>query len=140
MTGMEEHASDITVHLHVPSTAESGGLVRAYLHELGKRHDADDEAMGDLLLAVGEAFANAVEHGKTAKPVEIEAHVTGERMTVDVWDHGVGFAVEIHRQQPDPLAERGRGLGLMASLAESCLVASAPGWGTRITICGRLRT
>ena len=133
-----EKTKETVIHIRVPNLAESASVVRHQLNDLGIKNNGNKVLIGDLLLAVGEAFANAVEHGKSEKPIEIEARVLDGVITVDILDHGIGFAMEIHPQQADPLSERGRGLALMGMLTESCTVASAPGWGARVTIQTRL--
>jgi len=136
----EDRTLERVVHLRVPNIAESAAMVRAYVQELAERNDADAQFIAEMLLVVGEAFANAVEHGKSTEPIEIKVEIENKNMIVNIWDHGVGFAVEIHQQKiPDLYSERGRGMILMATLSDSCTIASAPGWGTRVTIIRRLR-
>ena len=127
------------VHLHVPNIAESSAMVRAHVEELATKNGATKNILADILLVVGEALANAVEHSKSNEPIEVKAEIDEENIVIDIWDRGVGFAVEIHKEkEPDIYSERGRGMMLMATLSDSCTIASAPGWGTRVTIIRRI--
>ena len=85
--------------------------MRAWLEQVGVDHDAREE----ILLAVGEAVANAVEHGSTdaAQVVRLEASAVGDELIVSVSDTG--------RWQPGLegfFTGRGRGHALMQALAD----------------------
>ncbi|MGW2542626.1 ATP-binding protein [Kitasatospora sp. NPDC001574] len=92
------------------------------------RQQADAWGVGDgcvdtAILIVGELAANAAEHG-------------GCEMTVTMWTAGTQLCVEVSDAGPradssggGPEAqERGRGLSIVASLAEWCLVDRSPLW------------
>jgi anti-sigma regulatory factor (Ser/Thr protein kinase) len=88
---------------------------------------------GDLLVAAGEAAANAVEHAYRGGPGELvfDARLAaGRELTVTIRDRGHWRAV------PAP-GDRGRGLPLMRALADSVAVAVGEG-GTVVTLRRRL--
>ncbi len=73
----------------------------------------DDSARGDIMLAVGEAVANAVKHGakRGAKSqFTVSCIGTPEKLTVSVSDRGPGFDAEQVDSSPQPFLEGGRGL------------------------------
>jgi stage II sporulation protein AB (anti-sigma F factor) len=94
-----------------------------------ERRDVDD-----FVAAIGEAFANAIEHAHTREPIEISAWLLDEdHLFASVRDHGVGFA-PAEQALPEGYAERGRGLPIMRRCADVLRVHSAPGRGTRVTL------
>ncbi len=72
----------------------------------------------DVVLALHEALVNAQRHAGGA--VRAEACIDGSALVLQVWDRGPGFDLDryIHRP-PDPMAERGRGLWLIAQLSSA---------------------
>jgi|GEM_PF-2418185 len=104
--------------------------LRAWLAESGAGED-DRQA---VLLAVGEAAANAVEHAYAKDgrgPVTLEARVEGPDLHLSVADAG-GWRPP--RREPD----RGRGMGLMRALMDDVDVA-AGGTGTVVRMRRRRR-
>jgi anti-sigma regulatory factor (Ser/Thr protein kinase) len=92
--------------------AEARAELRDWLAAAGVGH----EECNDILLAFGEAAANAVEHGHRAngRPVQVSARVEGDAMlTITVRDEGTwrprGSATEPHR---------GHGLAIMRTLMD----------------------
>jgi signal transduction histidine kinase len=81
-----------------------------------------------------EAVANAVKHGRGATGVDVSLEADGRgRVRLTVADDGAGFV---------PGTRRGGGLGLTTMRERAALlpggsldVASAPGAGTRVTLC-----
>lgn len=69
-----------------------------------------DPPRADMVLAAHEGTANAIQHSKTSRPIEIHASVGDGRVTVEIRDHGSW------KVGTDASEERGRGLGLMAKL------------------------
>lgn len=89
--------------------------VRAWLARVGVGAPVD----ADLLLASGEAIANAVEHSGTGE-VEVELiPPTAGSIGIVVRDHG-------RWKQPVVNQNRGRGFGLMRALADECVVERSP--------------
>jgi len=80
----------------------------------------------DLLVAITELATNAVRSARTA--MEVRAWATPDFVSVEVTDDGPGFdpAVPRDARELDPLAERGRGLFLVATLADECTIESGP--------------
>jgi anti-sigma regulatory factor (Ser/Thr protein kinase) len=80
----------------------------------------------DLLLALTELATNAVRSTPTA--IEVRCWLTPDAVMLEVTDDGPGFDPTIpgDTRELDPLAERGRGLFLVASLVDECTIESGP--------------
>ena len=83
-------------------------------------------------LILGELLANTVEHAPGRVDVEIDW--TGANPTVTVLDTGPGLSRLTTDLPADDFAEHGRGLFIIAALAQHVQVESAPGQGTRLRI------
>ena len=78
-------------------------------------------------VAVGEAVANAVEHGpdKSSEPIRLRCDVGESVCTIWIEDGGPGpHAADLAsaRLPTDPLAQGGRGLYILATLADEARV------------------
>ena len=103
--------------------------LRGWLAAVG----ATDEEVGDVLLACGEAAANAVEHAFGGEPGELSITLrlaAGRELTVRVADSGRW------RRVPAP-GDRGRGMPLMRAVMDSVDVRSGED-GTVVTMRRRL--
>jgi anti-sigma regulatory factor (Ser/Thr protein kinase) len=80
----------------------------------------DGPALFDLLLAVGEALANAVKHGSPDRRqdrVRVRVGIFGAAVAVEVSDRGPGFAAS--RLGPPPAHQpAGRGIPFMRALVD----------------------
>jgi PAS domain S-box-containing protein len=89
----------------------------------------------DVLIAVGEALANAIEHGHrrtSGGTVSLRAIVLSDRLHLRIVDNG-----EWKQPRPDPSANRGRGIALMRALMQD--VSIEPGeTGTTINMQARI--
>ena len=75
----------------------------------------------DLETAVGEAIANAIEHGyPKARWFQIRCRVTDNEIVTEVEDDGPGFQADA--KQPAPGQTRGFGFGIMRSLVDELYV------------------
>jgi anti-sigma regulatory factor (Ser/Thr protein kinase) len=125
------------LRLCVPPDAKLVGYVRQEVIAFTEAHGIDDAEVSDFLSAIGEALANAIEHGHTSEPIEISAWLLDDRLFASVRDHGVGFAPSertLSATLPDVYAERGRGLPIIRRCSEIFSVRSTPGEGTSITV------
>ena len=118
-----------TIDLRIPPRNDYLALVRRVVATAASVDAVlSDRRIGDLSLAVSEACANAIDAQRAAgspEAVEVAIALSRERVVVTVRDHAGGFAPE--ELDPLPAAddpgrlrhERGLGLPLMRSLAES---------------------
>jgi anti-sigma regulatory factor (Ser/Thr protein kinase) len=104
------------------SVTEARGAVRAWLDAQG----ITGPRVPDLLLALTELATNAVRSARTA--VEVRAWLTPDAVMFEVTDDGPGFDPTVPRtsREIDPLAERGRGLFIVAALVDECTIESGP--------------
>ena len=91
-------------------------------------HMASD-ALDDLQQGLGEAVANAIQHG--AGPfIQVHVEVTDRQATVRVRDMGNGFDLNrIRRDDPCPAAEAesGRGLHIIKQMSDRVAAYIGPG-------------
>ncbi|GGZ69074.1 hypothetical protein GCM10010371_31360 [Streptomyces subrutilus] len=100
----------------------------------------DPDISFDLSVALTEACANAVEHGggagdlpDGAEAYHVTAYLDGDRCRIEVADSGPGFpAATVARRRP-ALAEHGRGLHLIAELADHVRFRNRPGRGAVVS-------
>jgi sigma-B regulation protein RsbU (phosphoserine phosphatase) len=116
--------------------------IRAFVGSFLADLRAPVEASGELLLAVGEAAANASRHGKRAEgrsEIRVRCALEGESVSVTVADEGPGFdAGGMARVElPDSYASGGRGLYLMREFVDRLEVHSSEN-GTRVILTKRL--
>jgi anti-sigma regulatory factor (Ser/Thr protein kinase) len=102
--------------------AERGELrpVRAALRSWLDRCGLSRRMIQDVLVATGEACANAIEHGHRdapGRPIRLRAEVTVTRLRLTVTDTGRWRAA---RPAADPL--RGHGIALMRALMEQVTI------------------
>lgn len=118
-----------TLAVEVPARPENVAFVRHAVADLAERAAVPSGRRGDIVLAVGEACANAVMHAYEDQPVgvlQVSGGVDGSRLRLVVADHGGGMG---------PRADSpglGLGLPLMASLSSSLELRPSPGGGTEV--------
>ncbi len=117
----------------LPARVESAPRLRRVIREFLERLGVAAPQVDDLVLAVGEAAGNAIEHAYKgcAGDVRLRAAVIEERLTVEVCDFG--------KWRLDGDAERGRGIGIMRSLVEHVAIESTLE-GTLVRLETRLQT
>ncbi|XVQ15296.1 SpoIIE family protein phosphatase [Spirillospora sp. CA-255316] len=127
-TGRREAAVAVP-GLALELTGDRAGLaalrerLRAWLAVAG----AGDETVYEIVLACGEAAANAIEHGYGLEPgpLELRAALEGGTVRLALADRG--------RWRDPHVTDRGRGLLVMRELMDTVEVAPAPG-GTVVTM------
>ncbi len=115
------HPSPLT--LAFPAGPTQLAPVRAALRGWLGRSGVGRRAVQDILVAAGEACANAIEHGHRNIPgqhIRLRAEATVSRLRVTITDAGRWKAA-----QPPDTAFRGRGIALMRALMEQ--VSIEPG-------------
>jgi anti-sigma regulatory factor (Ser/Thr protein kinase) len=117
--------------LHVTSRADlqAPRPLRHVLISLLTALNVDDPRRGDIVLAVGEALSNAVEHayaGREAGTVELRAQTnSGQTLVVEVVDRG-------HYIERAGSPDRGFGLRIVRNIARNVVVNRDD--GTRVTM------
>ena len=134
--------------VQMAATLENQGLARSVAAAYASEMDPTVEELTEIKTAVSEAFSNAAIHGY---PDGSYGNVTMELGTIKpdtivikISDKGVG--IENIDQAMEPLfttdtgEERsGMGFTVMESFMDTVKVKSAPGKGTTVTMCRRIR-
>ncbi|MEN3273100.1 MAG: hypothetical protein V7636_1861 [Actinomycetota bacterium] len=118
--------SDRSFDRRYPAEAASVSTARAGVREWLEAHALVPRRVDDLLVAMTELATNAVRGARTA--IQVRAWTTPDAVWIEVIDDGAGFDPSIPHsaRDLDPLAERGRGLFLVATLADECTIESGP--------------
>ena len=128
------------VELRVPCKPEYVRTVRRLVGEMADAVPLSPDAIEEVKVAVSEAVANIVRHAyggcRPETPVVIRCSVDTGRLTIEIVDKGIGFAVPNHCDAPSPEISRekegGLGIVLMRNLMDSVDYYSRPNLGTRI--------
>ncbi|WP_017542316.1 ATP-binding protein, partial [Nocardiopsis prasina] len=106
--------------------------LRTAVTELAEKAEVAPDRLSDLVLAVNELAANAVEHGGGSGTVTLWRSPGWTRC--DVTDRGPGLGDPLRGYDPaDPLSPRGYGLWITRQLCDYMEIGSA-GRGTRIRL------
>ncbi|KUI17627.1 histidine kinase [Mycobacterium sp. GA-1285] len=114
--------------------AELAGT-RSSLRKWLVRAGVDSSQTLDVLIATGEALANAIEHGHRDRPggsVRLRAAVLADRLHLTIADTGVWKVPHV-----DPAAHRGRGIALMRALMHDVRIETGDS-GTTIDMHARI--
>jgi serine/threonine-protein kinase RsbW len=119
------------MQLALPARAENIAIVRHAFGALGEAYELDDQTLSDIRLAITEACTNVVVHAYpdgSEGPMEVQATLLGEELTVVVRDRGAGVG-----PRPDSPG-LGLGLPLIAMLSEEFAIIERPEGGTRMSM------
>jgi len=121
------------LHLYPPATAKVLGELRRVLRRWLRERGADDEAIGEITLAVNEACANSIEHAYSPAPARfgLEASCENDEVTIVISDLG--------RWRAPRGTNRGRGLTIMEAAMDSAEVNQTDS-GTEIVLRRRLHS
>jgi len=90
--------------------------LRDYLH----RHCADEGLVANVVLCLEEACTNVIRHSGAREAMQVALRFDHDALVCTVRDHGHGFDIESFdpRTVPDPLANDGRGLFIIAHIMD----------------------
>ncbi|MCL5103045.1 MAG: ATP-binding protein [Armatimonadetes bacterium] len=112
------HVSDF----HIPARPESAAMARNRVANVLNSLPFSRAESTDILLAVGEALANAIKHGCgycADKSVSVRCVAGPSRLSIDITDPGPGFDPDrVAPPIPSSLAEGGMGIYMMRSLMD----------------------
>lgn len=119
-----------------PTSAWNARKVRDHMVQIGASLELEPDRLEEFVTAVGEAFANAVEHSCTDSPIRIVVKLdVRHRLHASVRDYGRGIdAAEVNRTLPSVRAERGRGIPLMRRCSSLMKISSPRGGGTLVEL------
>ncbi|ULE33383.1 SpoIIE family protein phosphatase [Mycobacterium sp. IDR2000157661] len=122
---------EIEIAADANELAPTRNSLRDWLTQAG----VDSAQILDVLIAAGEALANAIEHGhrrSSGGSVSLRALALADRLHLTVIDNG-----EWKPPRPDPAAHRGRGIALMRALMQDVSIESSAS-GTTISMQARI--
>jgi serine/threonine-protein kinase RsbW len=102
-----------------PNTRRAAAFARRSLIAHIASYGYPDGDLADIETAVGEALANAAEHGNRAGTgFEVRVYVERDRVVIEVQDEGAGFRSSAAPSKPRNDAPRGFGIYLMRHLMD----------------------
>jgi anti-sigma regulatory factor (Ser/Thr protein kinase) len=108
---------------------QAPGVLRRSLMQHLRRHAEDPQSVWQAEIVIEELVSNAVRHANG--PVWVSLHWASPEPVLTVIDLGDDF--DIPGDLPDPMAESGRGLFLVAHLAPELSVAAKRAGGKRVS-------
>ncbi len=121
-----------------PSTYASVSLARHAVVQYAACRGFLGESLNDVESAVGEALANAAEHGHAdGGTIDVRASLSDGLLIVEIKDSGRGFAPAVRQLQPRVLGESPRGFGIFI-MRELMDVVEFSEHGSRLRLMKRL--
>ena len=123
-------ASPTTLDLQFPPRLTTAPRARAAVRRYLAGLSVPDDRTFDILVAVGEAVANGIEHAYTAIAADDSIRIriahtnSGAALKISIEDRGSW-------REPRPTSDRGRGIRLMRALADDFHLDEGPA-GTRV--------
>jgi len=119
---------NLRMTLSLPRHASTVACSRALLTVLLSVAGTTAECCDELAVIITEACTNAVVHSAPDSAVDISVVVEDRQFVLEIGNRGDTVGVKINRQSGDPLRIGGRGLPLMATLADTvAFLPAAPG-------------
>lgn len=113
----------------LPNDPAQAHEMRAFVNTCLEDSEVAPDVVDEVLMAVGEAVANACRHGRVPSSpgmVELRCDRTERVIRIRISDDGPGFDVArvLHEGVPDILSQGGRGFFLMRQLMDKVDVRS----------------
>ena len=132
-----ENTNEMTIIFDSRPTNEA--LARVAVASFCTQLNPTLEEVSDLKTAVSEAVTNCIIHGyeREVHKIQVDCRLSGQELTVDVIDHGVGIADIQKAMEPmfttKPDKDRsGMGFTFMEAFMDEVLVESEVGRGTTV--------
>ena len=132
-----ENTNEMTIIFDSRPTNEA--LARVAVPSFCTQLNPTLEEVSDLKTAVSEAVTNCIIHGYEGEvhKIQVDCRLSGQELTVDVIDHGVGIADIQKAMEPmfttKPDKDRsGMGFTFMEAFMDEVLVESEVGRGTTV--------
>lgn len=104
-----------------PSAFDSVAIARRAVGVFAQSRGFSVSDVSDIVLAVGEACSNAVEHGHTAKgQIVVRCTFEDNKLTIEIGDRGHGFDEKraLNTAIPAEFLGRGRGIPIMRAVMD----------------------
>jgi anti-sigma regulatory factor (Ser/Thr protein kinase) len=127
-----------TFRARFPCSFRSVGDARRRLVSFVQRYGFAPQVVADIECAIGEALANAAEHGyRDGTTFDVHARIDGGNLVIDVQDDGPGFphAAVLAVEEPPAGSPRGFGIFIMRSMMDEIAYSDR---GRRLTLKKRL--
>jgi stage II sporulation protein AB (anti-sigma F factor) len=124
------------LELVLPAVPRAARRARGLIQAVTATRDLSDSARHDIALAVGEALANAIQHGSPRGPsdaIGLRLTLFESGLVIQVLDHGCWGEEVLHEETPSVC---GRGLMLMRQLLDGVEVSPLSG-GTAVFMLKR---
>jgi serine/threonine-protein kinase RsbW len=135
---MEGSVQPTEIVLRIPPRAEYLVFCRLVLTGMARVQEIDQEALGDLKLALTEACSNAIRHAYrdgSDGDVEVRYLLRPDEISIEVADQGRGFDAKIGQAHPDELSEEGMGLAIIRAVVDDLeLGTGSGGRGSRLRL------
>jgi len=135
---LPSNPADLLWHrrIEIPPDVNRLAAVRDEVGELAAPLGFSEGAIFDIKVALGEALANALRHGKPESGearVSLGVNAYGDRLVLEIADNGLGFdGAEL--SAGDVYAPGGRGITFMHALMDRVEFGPAPGGGTVVSL------
>jgi serine/threonine-protein kinase RsbW len=127
-----------TYNLIYPSSAESEAEMLDALESLIRREGIGKPLAFNFMLAVSEAFTNALIHGNRMDPrkqITIRVRVTEMDIFADITDEGQRGLESVRERRPsEELSENGRGIALIHHYARDVEFSETETGGLKVSI------
>ena len=126
--------------MRYPSSFESVAVARRAVGLFARSRGFAPPDVSDIVLAVGEACSNAVEHGHTGKQyVDVRCEFEGDVLRIEIGDRGGGFDERraMTAAIPAEFLGRGRGIPIMRAVMDGVRYRITPA-GTTVFLEKRL--
>jgi len=127
--------------LVIESKGDNLAKVRNFVAKIAGDCGFNQHVVYDIKVAVGEAIANAIEHGSPkgqANHVTVVCNCSDDTLTIKVTDEGV-FRRAVPSPEEDNVGYRGHGILLMLALMDKVTIDESMG-GTTVSLTKRYRT
>jgi len=113
--------------MSLPQQPASVGRARYVLDTLLSLTGATDECQGHLAILITEACTNAVRHATHGSTVDLRMTIDEHVCMLEICNEGTNDnEANLSAEPPDPLALSGRGLPLIAALADTAAFVPTP--------------
>ena len=127
-----------TLVLRLPRDAASVSLTRRVLEAALVSLGVSDDCRADVQLALSEACTNVIRHAVPSQSYQVQVGFDERRCTIEVLDDGPGIELATAATMASPLDEHGRGLRIIALVADEVEVRRRRPHGTLLRFVKRL--